>query len=332
MWAGIFSVSILPSCVDSGSGASLVPPPILKTPPKPFKVAVLRLHDSAELPEPTDRDIIDGFKAEGFTPGKYFELVTYDAAGDRDKIPGKVQAALDSGADLLLAVTPETARVAASKAGKNPVVFAMHVDPFAMGLGKTLEDHQKNVTGAFTRFEYTLWFRAAREILPKAKRYGMLFNPDDPESVAHKDALLRTDTQVPEVKAMEFHSESELPEALAHLMAEKPDAIFLLNGLGRGSTLVIDEAAKARVPVFGFTEDQVKSGALMGRVPDVRWGGFEAGRRAARILAGAEPDRVPIVEGSSYQTVINMRVSKQFGIPIPAVMLRDGKIAVPSDR
>ena len=107
------------------------------------------------------------------------------------------------------------------------------------------------------------------------------------------------------MEAAEYRSESEAVEATKALLAKGVDALFLAPGPGEVAPAVIEEARRAKVPVFGFTPEQVRAGAVMARVPVSRWGGFEAGRRVARVLSGEAPGRIPFIQGTDHVTWIN---------------------------
>lgn len=321
----IVVVAAMPACegpIGPPTAPAAVPPP---PPPKPFKVVMLRLGDLSELPEPTDKDVTDGMKEGGFTPGAYYTIESRTANGDPATAARLIDAAIQESPDVLITLHPATTVLAAEKTTKIPISFQMAADPFVLGLGKDVQVHKANVTGAFTAFVHGLDLRIALHCLPKAKKFGILYNPSRLESVAHKDALIRAGLQMVPVVTAEFRSTDEASGAARSLLDQKVDALFLVTGIGKGATAVIEEATRAKVPVFGFTTDHVRAGALLCRVPDMRWGGFEAGRRAVRILRSGTPQTIPFMEGSVFTTVVNMKVSKDMGWSIPGDMLRDAE-------
>lgn len=84
---------------------------------------------------------------------------------------------------------------------------------------------------------------------------------------------------------------------------------------------IIELAARARVPVFGWHSGLVDSGAFMSYGPNH----FEIGRRAAeyvnRILKGAKPADLPIEQPMKFELVINMKTVKSLGLTIPQSLL-----------
>src|SRR5262249_15119004 len=125
------------------------------------------------------------------------------------------------------------------------------------------------------------------------------------------------------VETAEARAEPEAAAAARALLDKEVGGIVLVGGLGRGARDVIAEATRAKVPVFGCSADQVRARAVLARVASVGWGGFEAGRRAARVLKGDPPGSIPFGhQGSGYDTLYNPNVAKQLGIVIPGELLR----------
>ena len=158
--------------------------------------------------------------------------------------------------------------------------------------------------------------------MPNAKAFGILFNPDDFSAVRLKEALIKGNGGVVPVEAAEYRSESEAVEAAKALLAKKVDALFFATGIGELTTAVIEETRRAKVPVFGFTPQHVRAGAVMARVPVSRWGGFEAGRRVARVLSGETPERIPFILGTDHVAWINKKAVQEFGVKIPETITR----------
>jgi len=324
-------LAVVPACSVQSSATPPAGPPAPPPPPRPHKIVVIRLGDTSEIPEPPDADISDGLKHGGLAAGTHYTLTSRNAEGDLAKLPLVVDAALQDAPDLIIALHPATAKAAAGKTSKVPIVFEIMDNPFVIGLGENSQKHAPNVTGAYMSLEHSLMPRMVELCIRGSKLFGILFNPDDPESVAHKDALIRISVGNVPVATAEIRSEAQITSAVQNLVDQKVDAIFLTIGIGRAAPAVIEEATRAKTPVFGFTMDQIRAGVVMARLPDTRWGGFEAGRRAARVLNGEPPSAIPFIEGSGYKTVFNAKVSKQFGIKVPAEFQRDAVIYHPEE-
>jgi putative ABC transport system substrate-binding protein len=323
LFAGISALGLLAlsGCSSKGTPA-LTPKPVKLA--RIQKVAVIRLGDPA-IAEPSDADIADGLRYAGLDPSS-FALDDRDAKGDLDALPGLVDAALGGGADLLITCGPETTTAAAGREPRIPLVFALTGNPFALGLGTSDSEHQPNLTGAYTPFHQSLIVPIARGCLPKARKLGIPFNPDDRYSVMHKDALLRTGWLPVEPVTAEFHSESEVPAAIRALIDQKAEGVILVTGIGRAAPAAIAEARRAKVPVFGFRAEHARAGAIVAKEPTLRWGGFEAGRRAGRILKGEPAGQIPFTQGVAYATYVNTGAAKDLGVTIFGDLMRNAQV------
>lgn len=304
--------------------------------PKPIKlaqakkIAVVRLGDHRHV-EPVDADISAGIQYAGLDASS-FVLVDLDARGDPAAVPGLIDKAVSQGADVLMTLLPETTMAASTKDLKIPLVFQMTGEPIAMGLGKSDSEHRPNLTGTYTSFGDSLIVPIAQGCLPRARKLGIPFNPDDRLSAIHKDALLRTQWGRLEPVTAEFHSESEVSAAVRSLIDRKAEGIILVTGIGEGARAAIAEARKAKVPVFGFLAEHAHAGAIVAREPRPRLGGFEAGRRAGRILKGEPAARLTFARGSDYQTYANPTAARDLGVKILGELMRDAKVVTPDSK
>jgi ABC-type uncharacterized transport system substrate-binding protein len=89
---------------------------------------------------------------------------------------------------------------------------------------------------------------------------------------------------------------------------------------------VIEMARQAKIPVFGFTLEQAEAGAAVCRVPNPRWSGFEAGRKAVLVLEGEKPADIGLREGTIVQTIVNEKATKELDVHVPGGILREAKI------
>jgi putative tryptophan/tyrosine transport system substrate-binding protein len=313
---------VLPGCSDRPT-PSLAPKPVKLA--KIAKIAVIRLNDSTMGREPADAEIKAGLKYAGLDDSS-FAIVDHDTHGDLAAVPGLIDAAVGEGTDLIVTLLPETTVMAAEKHLIIPLIFQMTADPVVLGLRGKNTKSDPNLTGAYTLFQQSLIVLIARGCLPKAKKLGILFNPDNRFSTNHKDALIRADWLGMEPVLAEFHEESEVPAAVRSLIEKKVDGVILVSGIGKAAKAAIDEARQAKVPTFGFLADHAYAGAIVAREPTMRWGGFEAGRLAGRVLKGEPAQQIPFVEGVDYVTYANMGAAKDLHVTILGELMRNAKV------
>jgi putative ABC transport system substrate-binding protein len=299
--------------------------------PKPFKtatlqkLAVIRLSDPTIGQEPPDTEIKAGLKYAGLDESS-FTLTEHDAKGDLAAVPGLIDKAVNDGADLIFTLLPETTVAAAEKNLKTTVVFQMTGNPALLGLRKSDSEEQPNLTGAFTPFHESLIVQIARGCLPKARKLGILFNPDNRYSVVHKEVLLRTNWDGMEPVLAEFRSQSEVPAAVRTLVERQAAGVILVSGIGKAARMAIEEANRGKIPSFGFLAEHALAGAIVAREPTTRWGGFEAGRLAGRVLRGQPANQIRFVEGVDYITYANTDAAKALGVTIFSALMRNARV------
>ncbi len=322
VWVSTAGLLAMPGCSDKPT-PSLAPKPVKLA--RMQKLAVIRLSDPSVAQEPTDVDIKAGLKYSGLDESSY-TLTDLDAKGDLTAVSGLIDAAVRDGADMIFTLLPETTAAAAGKNLKIPIVFQMTGEPLALGLRKTDSSEQPNLTGAYTPFLKSLIVPIAGGSLPQARKMGILFNPDNPFSVIHKDELTRTNWGGMEPVLAEFHSESEVPAAIRVLIDKKVDGLILVSGIGKAAKAAIAEARRAKVPAFGFLAEHAIAGAILAREPTLRWGGFEAGRLAGRVLKGEPASQIPLVQGVDYVTYANTDAAKSLGLTIAGALMRNARV------
>ncbi|MFO0951925.1 MAG: ABC transporter substrate binding protein [Isosphaeraceae bacterium] len=295
------------------------------------KVAVVRLSDPLSGEEASEKDILEGLIQGGLEAGSV-KVTTYDARGDQKAIRGLIDRAAQEGASVVMTLRAETSIVAAESGLKVPLVFALVGNPIGLKFGTGDRDHRPDLTGVYSAMQQSLIVPIARGCLPKAKALAVVFDPDDPNSVASKDALLKTEWHEVKPLTAPIHSDSEAASVVKSLIDQKAEGIILAPGLSLASArALIAEGRKAKLPSFGLLADHARNGALVARVAAPRWSGFEAGRRAARVLRGEPAKQVPFATGDNYKTYVNPTEAKALGVTLLGALMRDPIIVKTGD-
>src|SRR6266704_1309085 len=130
-----------------------------------------------------------GLRDAGLVEGRDYEFSVRNAQGDMATLSTMVDAALSSGADLLLTTSTPTLQAALRRARDVPIVFTFVADAVAAGAGRSYEDHLPNVTGVPSTAAYEQMLDILRACLPGAHRIGTLFVPAEVNSVYNKEQL-----------------------------------------------------------------------------------------------------------------------------------------------
>jgi putative ABC transport system substrate-binding protein len=258
----------------------------------------------------------------GYVEGRTIQFEVRSAEGNADRLPGLAAELVRSKVDIIVAsVTP--AVTAARNATRDiPIVMAPAGDPIATGLIASLARPGGNITGlSGTSAELAAKnLELIREVLPAARRVGVLGNASDPflkpflEHIQKGAQTVRFDIQPIMVRGND-----ELDGAFAAMAQERADAVIAQGNLPVQS--VVDLALKHRLPAFSNQKFQAQAGILVSYSASFA----ERGRLIAfyvdKILKGAKPADLPVQQPSRFELVINLKTANALGLTIPPMML-----------
>jgi len=229
--------------------------------------------------------------------------------------------------DVVVTATAAAAVAAKQAMPTTPIVSATMVDPIGRGLVQGLARPGGNVTGiSIVSFETLLGKQLdlAREIIPHARRIGMLVNTRNPTAVFQRDhAIAAALTLGLDLKPVAAHSLEELDaafralaQAQSQIVLVPADAFFITE---RRS--VAELALAARLPVIAGLRDLTEAGGLVSYGNDLTEHWTRAAYYVDRILKGAKPADLPVEQPTKYELVINLKTAKALGLAIPANVL-----------
>ena len=274
----------------------------------------------------------DQMRALGWIEG---QTVVYDRvyADDQQQELPRLAAELVARKPELIYAPPMVSALAAKRATTTiPIVFATGGDAVGSGLVASFARPGGNATGVVNVIESLLPKRLEllHEILPNARRVGILRDPNEPVSKANLGRIEQAATALGmTIVWADLSSPGELDAAMAKLTGQGVDAIFAGHTTITSNlrARVVELAHRKRVPVFLNRASQLESGALFS------YGASQADqiRRSAqmvdKILKGAKPADIPVEQPSKFELAINLKAAKALGITIPqSVLLRADEV------
>jgi putative tryptophan/tyrosine transport system substrate-binding protein len=269
---------------------------------------------------------MQGLKEGGFIEGQNVVIEQRWANNQYDRLPEMAADLVRTRVSLIAAIGNNLpARAAKAATSTIPIVFAMGLDPVALGLVASLNHPGGNVTGIYTAIVEILQKRIQllHDLVPNARRFGYLVNPDNVSSVATvidpaRDAV-RTWGATVEVAyaraARDFDAAfADFAERHVEAIVIAGDALFATEG-ERLSRV----AAQYAVPVIYGTADSVRKGGLMSY--SANFAIRQAGLYAGRILKGEKPADLPVVRPTKFTLAINLKTAKALGLTIPEILL-----------
>ena len=269
---------------------------------------------------------LEGLEDGGFVDGKSVAIEYRWAAGHNDKLPEMAADLIRRHVAVIVTAGSTPASVVAKKATATiPVIFAVGADPVAVGLVSSLARPGGNVTGV-TSLNVDLAakrFEVARELAPQAEHYFAVVNPTSPLSgqfikdlgVGAASLGIRFDTlratNDGEIEAL-F---AGLPQRGAVLLF-CPDSFFYIRRMR-----IAGLATQHGVPAIFDDREYVDAGALASYGADWTQVMRTAGDYTARILKGAKPADLPVVQPARFVMAINLKTAKALGLGVPPFLL-----------
>jgi putative ABC transport system substrate-binding protein len=243
-----------------------------------------------------------------------------------DRLPSLAAELIGLPAAVLVA-TGSTAAVAAKKATATiPIVFGVGFDPVQLGLVASFNRPAGNATGA-SSFGTELnpkRLELLREILPQPGLIAFLVGPQTqvtPVMLREVEAAAQAVGQP--ILVLQGRNEDEIENAFA-TMAER-QVRGLLCGASTYFQVIADKlialAARYRIPASYEWREFVAAGGLMSYSASRREAMRLAGDYAGRILKGAAPADLPVIQSTRFELVINLETAKALGLTIPHTVL-----------
>jgi len=286
---------------------------------------------SVEAETPQRTGFLDGLAQRGFVVGRNVAIEYRYAEGSLDRLPSLAAELVGLPAALLAQGVSEAA--AAKKATATiPIVFGTGLDPLQLGLVASFNRPGGNATGvyAFGAELNPKRLELLREVLPQPGLIAFLVGPENqatPEHLCQVEAAARTVGQP--ILVLHGRNEDEIEKAFA-TMAERQ-----VRGLLYGPTtyfqVIADKlialAARYRIPAIYEWPQFVAAGGLMSYSTKRGEGSRLAGDYAGRILQGAAPADLPVMQSTRFELVINLETAKALGLTIPhTVLLRADEV------
>jgi putative tryptophan/tyrosine transport system substrate-binding protein len=267
---------------------------------------------------------------EGLKEASYFEgqnvTVEYRwTAGQDDRMPALAADLVRQPVSVIVGNTPG-ALAAKAITTTIPIVFGTSTDPLQLGLVASLNRPGGNVTGVnfFVGDLGSKQVGLLHELVPSATRIGLLVNPNSPltESVT-KDVTAAAAAVRFNVDVVAARDSREIEAAFASLVRNKADALlvspdaFLLSRRLQLATL----AARHALPTVYNVREYAEAGGLISYGTSQTEAYRQVGVYTGRILKGAKPADLPVIQSTKFELVINVPTARAIGLDIPAPLL-----------
>ena len=291
-------------------------------PPKTFHIGVF--HVGLDHIPPSFPAMKQALVKLGYVEGKNITIEWHNLP-DEAAADVQARAFVAEKVDLIVAFENQTARASVRATKTIPIVVLHVTNPVEEGFVRSLAHPGGNVTG-------TVGFRdlpakqleKLKQVDPKVRGIVAVTDPKDPNSAT----LLAKATTA--ARALGFQlverratTEADLRGVFASIKTGSTDAVFLVSPTlqVKFQSVAIAESLKRHLAYESVVRQWVERGALLSYGPIYPIIGQEAAQYIAKILKGAKPADLPVVELTQVELAINLKTARTVGVTVPQSIL-----------
>jgi putative ABC transport system substrate-binding protein len=262
----------------------------------------------------------------GYIEGRNVAIEYRWAEGRYDRMPAMAAELVRRPVAVIVASPTPPAVVAKAATATIPIIFGVTDDPVRLGLVTSLARPDGNATGVY----FFLSDLAAKqlgllhELVPAAARIALLINPDNAnaEGVMREMTVAASSIGV-QIEVMRASDSAAIDAAFAALVRNKADALvvgadpFFFSRRAQLATL----ATRHAIPAVYTVRDFPEAGGLMSYGTSLTEAFRQLGVYTGRILKGAKPADLPVVQSTKFDFIINLTTAKTLGLEVPPSLL-----------
>ena len=268
----------------------------------------------------------EGLKDSGYVERENVAIEYRWAENQLDRLPELAAELVRRQVAVIAATSTYSAFAANAATTTTPIVFLVGEDPVRLGLVASLARPGGNLTG-INNFAGELTVKRLellREMVPGAARIAVLVNPGniaiettlrDVQSAARDMGL--------QIQVLKASTSREIDAAFATFVRERPDAVFVsldVFFISRRAQLV-NLASRHALPATYPLREFAEVGGLMSYGTNIADTFRHIGVYAGRILKGAKPADLPVVQSTKFELVINAWSARILGLAVPPTLI-----------
>jgi putative tryptophan/tyrosine transport system substrate-binding protein len=281
---------------------------------------------SADSEAPLREPFLKSLEEAGFVAGRNFTIEYRHAQGRDDRVPELASELVRRRVGLLVATDNNSAVTAKAATSTIPIVFGTGDDPVRLGLVASLNRPGGNTTGVyvFTSRLGAKRLTLIRALLPKPGSIAFVVNPNNMSTVIQVEEMQQAARTIGQpLIVLHVANEAEAEAAFATMAQKKVSAVqfgasILFQVINQR---LVELAARYRIPASYEWREAVIAGGLMSYNANRAVSAGQMGRYVARILKGAKPADLPVIQSSTFLFVINLKTAKALGLEIPPAVL-----------
>ena len=273
------------------------------------------------------RGFRQGLKETGYIEGENVAIVYRFAENRNDRLTELATDLVRRPVAVIATAGDDVPSIVKAATTTIPIVFIVAQDPVRIGLVASLARPGGNVTGInfFASELVAKRLELLRELVPRAARIAILINPANAASadLAVKEIEDAARAMRLQIQVHNASSGREISTAFADIVRERPDALVVGSDPFFSSRRVqlVTLATRHGIPASFPNRESTEIGGLMSYGASLTDAHRQAGVYAGRVLKGAKPSDLPVMQATKFELVINLAAASALGLEVPPTLL-----------
>jgi putative ABC transport system substrate-binding protein len=307
-------------------GGAMAWPLVARAQQKAMPVIGLLGTQSAEINAGRLRAFRQTLAEAGYVEGENITVLYRWAENQLDRMPSLAAELAHQEVAVILAMAEAAALAVKATATKIPVIFLVSSNPVDLGLVASVARTGGNWTGIDFVSNELLAKRLGllHEMLPTAVRIAVLVNP---KSSATDTTLNDVDAAARamglQIQAVRAGTSLEIDAAFAGFATERPDALFVAGDpfFSARRVQLANLASRYAIPLASNNREITDAGGLMSYGANITDAWRQVGVYTARVLKGAKPADLPVLQASKFELIINNQTARMLGVTVTPSLL-----------
>ena len=286
-------------------------------------VAVMAIVEHPALDAARD-GVREALAAAGYKEGENLRWQYQSAQGNTGTAAQIARKFVGDRPDVIVAIATPAAQAVVAATKQVPTVYTAVTDPVAAQLVPSWEASATNVTGVSDMLALDRQVELIKQVVPDAKRVGMVYNPGEANSVVVAKQL-----QALLPKSGMTLVEAAAPRTVdvgsaARSLIGKVDVIYTNtdNNVVSAYEALVKVGNDAKIPLIASDTDSVKRGAIAALGVNYRDLGVQTGQVVVRILKGEQPGAIASATSSKLELFVNPAAAKRQGVTLPDELVK----------
>ena len=280
-------------------------------------VAVTAIVEHPALDSARD-GVLDALNEAGYSEGKNLKWQYQSAQGNTGTAAQIARKFIGDQADAIVTIGTPSAQAAVAGTKRIPIVFTAVTDPVQGQLTPSWEASGTNVTGVSDVLELGKQMELVKQVVPEAKRIGIVYNPGEANSVAVVEALKEILPEYDMTLVEAAAPRSVDVGSAARSLVGKVDVIYTNtdNNVVSAYEALVKVGNDMKIPLIASDTDSVKRGAIAALGVNYHDLGLQTGRIVVRILEGENPGDIKPQTSENIQLFVNLAAAEKQGVTL----------------